>query len=143
MQPELGTISAETTHPFEPYENKWNFTEPNADFAFTKKGQAEYLTSLLHLAKHTFAVNGRSTGVYWWCPECADGYWLNFSNSYYHSALFDHSGVANPAQQAWQSDDPQPSACVVALEAACPWVGGQSINTVEVAVAAGELGKNG
>jgi hypothetical protein len=41
--------------------------------------------------------------VYWWCPECADEYWRNFSASYYHSALFDHAtGVANPAQQAWR-----------------------------------------
>ena len=73
----------------------------------------------------SIAGGRKPTGVYWWCTECADSYWKNFSGSYYHSALFDHAGVAVPAQKAWGSTPLPPSACVQSLEAACPWVDGK------------------
>jgi arabinogalactan endo-1,4-beta-galactosidase len=143
LYPELSIVLVETMFPFEPYNNTWNWTEPNADFPFTPEGQHEYLQSLLHLAQGTFGTKGRSTGVYWWCTECADSYWLNFSNSYYHSALFDHDGVANPAQQAWSSSAAakmQPP-CALALETSCPWVGGRCENCSTCVASAFEAGK--
>lgn len=129
LYPDLPIVIVETAYPFEPYENTFNFTEANADFAFTPQGQAEYLSSLIKVAKDTFGNGGtKPTGVYWWCTECADNYWKNFSGSYYHSALSDHDGVATPAQQAWGSTPLPVSACVKSLEAACPWIEGRCNN---------------
>ena len=54
--PDVPIVVVETAYPFEPYENAWNFTEQNADFAFTPAGQAEYLSSLIKLAKDTFGA---------------------------------------------------------------------------------------
>lgn len=129
LYPDLPIVIVETAYPFEQYDNTWNFTEQNADFAFSKQGQAQYLSSLIRLARDTFgAGKTKPTGVYWWCTECADRYWSNFSESYYHSALFDHDGVANPAQRAWGKTPLPPSACVQSLEEACPWVNGRCDN---------------
>ena len=72
LWPELPIVIVETTYPFEPYENQFHFNETNADFPFTLQGQHDYLAQLIHVAKTTFGVGGRPTGVYWWCPECAD-----------------------------------------------------------------------
>ena len=135
--PELPIVIVETSYPFETFDNPWNFTELNSDFEFSPRGQAAYLASLLQLAKES-----AMGGVYWWCPECADGYWRDFSSAYFHQALFDHDGVALEAQKAWSKPEASWTECSAALRDACPWSGGRCSNCsacVDGAAAAGAL----
>jgi len=128
--PTLDFVVVETAFPHEPVADPFsnNFTQANADFPFSPAGQESYLRTALRTVNETFGPSAlrprATTGVYWWCTECIDNFWVGYSDAYVHQALFDTEGVALPAQQSWggaSSAATAPDGCVAALSAACPW----------------------
>ncbi len=80
----------------------WGGDQKKLPYPITPEGQKTFLDELIHIVAST--PEGRGQGVFYWAPEWILGkQWdgPDWSNQWEERALFDHSGNARPAMDAF------------------------------------------